>query len=159
MRTSVDVHNALVERDIPHELVRVRGRLRHPDRIAGVLGLSSSQVGRVRLYRGEGGVVAALVPSDREPDPARLAKGSGMNPLREVTPARASDLTGFLYEALPPIPLPSDASVLIDRSLSRQEVLYFPGGAASTVLKIRGPDLVKATGAKVLTLSARSAGG
>jgi Cys-tRNA(Pro)/Cys-tRNA(Cys) deacylase len=152
MRTSVDVHNALVEREIPHELVRVRGRLRHPDRIAGILGLASSQVGRVLLYRGEHGVVAALLPSDRDPDPARIARGAGTDSLRAVTPARASDLTGFLYEALPPVPLPRNAAVLMDRSLSRQEVLYFPGGEASTVLKIRGPDLAKATGAKVLSL-------
>ena len=53
MRTSVDVHNALVERDVPHELVPLRGRLRKPDRIPAALGLRPEEVGRVGLFEGE----------------------------------------------------------------------------------------------------------
>lgn len=33
MKTSVDVHNYLVERDIPHELVPLQGRVRAPEHV------------------------------------------------------------------------------------------------------------------------------
>jgi Cys-tRNA(Pro)/Cys-tRNA(Cys) deacylase len=154
MRTSVDVHNALVERDVPHELVPIRGRLRRPDRIAGVLGLAASQVGRVVLLESDRGAVAALVASDRAVDPALVARAARLGgPPEEAAPNRATDLTGYLYEALPPVGLPTEIKVLMDRPLAGQEVLYFPGGEASSVLKIRPADLVKAVRAKVASIS------
>ena len=74
MRTSVDVHNFLLERDAPHEVFLARGRLRSADRIAAVLDLSPDEVGRVVVFETPKGPVAAVVASDREPDPARVAK-------------------------------------------------------------------------------------
>src|ERR671914_12849 len=103
MRTSVDVSNYLLERDIPHELVSLPGRLRSPGRmarIAAVLGLP---------------------------------------------PERATELTEFLAEALPPVGLPAGTRVIVDRPLAQQEVLYFAGGEATSMLKIRAVDLVRAT--------------
>jgi prolyl-tRNA editing enzyme YbaK/EbsC (Cys-tRNA(Pro) deacylase) len=153
MRTSVDVHNALVERDIAHELVPVRGRFRRPDRIASVLGLDPSEVGWVTLFEGDGRVVAALTSVAHRPEPTRVAGAAGLDRCREVRAARVSDLTGFLREALPPVGLPPEIDVLVDDPLSAAEVLYFPGGEPSLVLKIRGGDLLKATDAAVATLS------
>ncbi len=149
MRTSVDVHNFLVERDIPHELVPVRGRLRSPDRAAAILGLPPEQVGRVDVLEGKDILVAALVPSDRRADPERAAVAAGTDSLTRVPEHRAADLTDFLAEAIPPAGLPDGTSVLLDRSLAEQEILYFPGGEASALLKIRPDDLVRATGAKL----------
>jgi prolyl-tRNA editing enzyme YbaK/EbsC (Cys-tRNA(Pro) deacylase) len=50
--------------------------------------------------------------------------------------------------------LPPSFAVVIDRSLDSDAVLYFPGGEARSVLKIRGKDLVKATRAKVASILA-----
>lgn len=149
MRTSVDVHNFLVERDVPHELVPVRGRLRSPDRAAAILGLPREQVGRVDVMEGQDGLVAVLVPSDRRADPKRAASAAGTDELTRVPGHRAADLTDFLAEAIPPAGLPEGTLILIDRSLAEQEILYFPGGEASALLKIRPDDLVRATEAKV----------
>jgi prolyl-tRNA editing enzyme YbaK/EbsC (Cys-tRNA(Pro) deacylase) len=70
-----------------------------------------------------------------------------------MLPARATDLTGFLPEVIPPVGLPAEVTVLLDRSLADQEVLYFPGGEPNSVLKIRARDLADATGARVAPLS------
>jgi prolyl-tRNA editing enzyme YbaK/EbsC (Cys-tRNA(Pro) deacylase) len=43
--------------------------------------------------------------------------------------------------------------VVADRKLAGQEVLYFAGGDPTAILKIRGEDLVKATGAKVARIA------
>jgi Cys-tRNA(Pro)/Cys-tRNA(Cys) deacylase len=153
VRTSVDVHNALVERDVPHELVPVRGRLRKPDRIPAVLGLSPEEVGRVTLFEGGGRVVAALTSIARKADANLVAAAAGFEKCREVRAARTSALTGFLSEALPPAGLPGEIRVLLDEPLAAAEVVYFPGGEASSVLKVRGTDLVRATGATIAPLS------
>jgi Cys-tRNA(Pro)/Cys-tRNA(Cys) deacylase len=151
MRTSVDVHNYLLERDAPHELVPLRGRVRSPKRVAAVLGLPPKQVGRVVLFDADEG--PALIPASKEPNPSRVAGAAGVERLTEVEPARASDLTGFLPEAMPPAGLPEGTTVVMDRGLSVQEVLYFPGGEATSVLKIRPNDLARATQATVARIS------
>ena len=155
MRTSVDVHNFLVERDVPHELVSIRGRLRSPERIAAVLDLPPAEVGKVVIYEGSDGPVAAVVPSGNEPDHEQVRAASGQGEAQPASHERASELTGYLFESIPPAGLPNGFVTVIDRSLNRDAVLYFPGGAARSILKIRGKDLTKATGARVASIAAR----
>lgn len=152
MRTSVDVHNFLVERDVPHELVPLRGRLRSPGRmarIAAVLGLPAEQVGKVVVLLGSKDLVAVLVPSDREVDLRRLAVAARTPSLEELTADRVTDLTDYFSESVPPAGLPDGTRVIMDRTLADQEVLYFAGGEPTTLLKIRPDDLVRASGGKV----------
>jgi Cys-tRNA(Pro)/Cys-tRNA(Cys) deacylase len=149
MRTSVDVHNFLLERGIAHEMVSTRGRFRSPDRMAAVLGLPPEQVGRVVLFQGPGGLVAVLIPSDRSADRQRIADVTDEPDLLELSPNRAAEATDYLHEALPPAGLPSGTRVVMDRTLADQEVLYFPGGEPSSLLKIRPDDLARATDAHV----------
>jgi prolyl-tRNA editing enzyme YbaK/EbsC (Cys-tRNA(Pro) deacylase) len=153
MRTSVDVHNHLVERDIRHELLPVRGRLRSAERIAAVLDLPPQVVGKVVIFETDRGPVAALVSSECEPDPERVRASVRAHEVREATPARASQLTEYLAEAIPPAGLPAGVRVVADRTLAGQEVLYFAGGEATAILKLRGGDLVPATGAKVARIA------
>jgi Cys-tRNA(Pro)/Cys-tRNA(Cys) deacylase len=149
MRTSVDVHNYLLERDVPHELVPVRGRLRSPERMAAVLGLPPEQVGRVAVLEGSKSLVAVLVPADREPDLRRVAVAAPTPTLVELTADQVAESTDYLAEAVPPVGLPNGTRVIIDRTLVEQEILYFAGGEPSTMLKIRPADLVRAADAKV----------
>lgn len=156
MRTAVDVHNFLLERDIPHEMVPLRRRVRSTARLPAALDLPPEQVGRVVLLEDEGGdgLVAALVPADRAADAARVARALGRASLAEVPADRAADATEFLQEAMPPVALPEGTAVVLDGDLGDQEVLYFPGGEPTSVLKIRTADLVEATGATVAEISA-----
>jgi Cys-tRNA(Pro)/Cys-tRNA(Cys) deacylase len=153
MRTSVDVHNFLLERDVPHELVSLRGRLRSPGRmarIAAVLGLPPQQVGKVVVLQGSRDLVAVLVPSDREPDLRRVAVAAPTPSLETLTSDRVAELTEYFSEAVPPVGLPNGTKVLLDRTLADQEILYFAGGEPTTLLKIRPQDLIRASGAKIV---------
>ena len=152
MRSSVDVHNYLLERDVPHEVVLARGRLRSPDQMAAVLDLSETDVGRVIVFEGNDRPLAVVVPAGSEADPVRVGKAAGQSSVQPADEARASDLTGYLPEAIPPAGLPAEFQVLIDESMAREDVLYFPGGEPHAVLKVRGSDLVRAAGAKVAAL-------
>ena len=156
MRTSVDVHNFLVERDVPHEVFLTRGRLRTPERIAAILELPPEEVGKVVIFEGDGGAVAAVVPAGSEVDPQRLARVASRSDLRPATLERTIELTGYLPESLPPVGLPAEIDVVVDRSLDRRSrVLYFPGGDVRVVLKIRGGDLLRSTGARVGSIRTR----
>jgi len=149
MRNSVDVHNFLQERSVPHELVPVRGRFRSADRIAAVLGLEPEQVGKVVILGASRGLVAVLVPSNREPDLRRVAVAVPTPTLRELSTDEVTDATDFLAEAVPPAGLPDGTRTIMDHGLAEQEVLYFSGGEGSTLLKIRPEDLRGAIEAKV----------
>src|SRR5437763_4273435 len=149
MRSSVDVHNYLVERDVRHELFTVRGRLRTPERLAAVLELPAEQVGRVVLYETDSGPVVALVASDRTPDTDRVKRAVKAAELTQASPARASQLSDFIPDALPPVALPSKFRVLMDRALAKQEVVYFHAGDPASVLKLRGRDLARPPAATV----------
>jgi prolyl-tRNA editing enzyme YbaK/EbsC (Cys-tRNA(Pro) deacylase) len=152
VRTSVDVHNFLIERDVQHELFSARGRFRMPERIAAVLDLPAEEVGKVVVFEGPDGPVAAVVPIGSRPDLSRLAKASGQSTLTLAPDGRTFELTEYLPESTPPAGLPPRFTTVVDRSLARDEVLYFPGGEARAILKIRGKDLVGATGAKVASI-------
>jgi prolyl-tRNA editing enzyme YbaK/EbsC (Cys-tRNA(Pro) deacylase) len=154
VRGSVDVHNFLVERDIPHEVLPLRGRLRSAERLAALLELPLDEVGKVVVFEGAGGDgVAAVIPAGREPDTKRVRKATNRPDLQPASQDRAAELTGYLAESMPPVGLPQEFSVVLDRSLARDSVLYFPGGEARSVLKIRGKDLVRSTHAKVASIA------
>jgi prolyl-tRNA editing enzyme YbaK/EbsC (Cys-tRNA(Pro) deacylase) len=152
VRTSVDVHNFLIERDVQHELFSARGRIRVPERIAAVLDLPAEEVGKVVVFEGPDGPVAAVVPIGSRLDPRRLGKATGRSDLIPAPEDRTFELTDYLPESTPPAGLPPKFTTVVDRSLARDDVLYFPGGEARAILKIRGKDLVKATGAKVASI-------
>src|SRR5438552_3679909 len=122
MRTSVDVHNSLAGRDVRHELFTVRGRLRTAERLAAVLELPAGQVGRVIVFESDGGPIAALVASDRTPDTRRVAAAAGATDVHETTGPRASELSDFIPDAIPPVGLPPEFRTVMDRTLADQEV-------------------------------------
>ena len=154
MRTAVDVHNYLVARDVPHEMVATSGRVREPGRWAAVLGLDPEDVGRVALFEGPGGeLIAALVRADRTPDPGRVAEATGADRVRPVSEDEAVDKTEFLHEALPPVDLPEGTRVVVDQGLADREVLFVPGGEATSMLKIRPGDLLRAAEGSVAPLA------
>jgi prolyl-tRNA editing enzyme YbaK/EbsC (Cys-tRNA(Pro) deacylase) len=153
MRTGVDVHNYLVERDVQHELFNVRGRLRSAERIASVLDLPPAQVGKVLVFESDRGPLAAVIASDRKVDAERVRKAVRAGQVRPTTQARASQLSEYLGEAVPPAGLPGSFRIIIDRNLADEDVLYFAAGEASAVLKLRGRDLVRATGARVASIA------
>jgi prolyl-tRNA editing enzyme YbaK/EbsC (Cys-tRNA(Pro) deacylase) len=158
VKTSVDVHNFLVERDVPHEVFLARGRLRSPEQIALVLDLPVNEVGKVSLYESGAGAVAAVVPVGCRTRPGKVQTASGLPDLRRVPHARSTELTEFLPESTPPAGLPRNIAVVIDTSLDSDDVLYFAGGEPRAVLKIRGKDLIRATEATVASIASKRSG-
>ena len=157
MRTSVDVHNYLVERDIPHEVFLARGRLRSPEQIALVLDLPPDEVGKVVIYEADESSVAAVLPVGCRSLANRVQQAVDRPNLRRATTARSAEITDFLPDSIPPAGLPAGVDTVVDESMARDDVLYFPAGEPRAILKIRGKDLIKATRAVVASIASRRA--
>jgi prolyl-tRNA editing enzyme YbaK/EbsC (Cys-tRNA(Pro) deacylase) len=153
VRGSVDVHNFLVARDVPHEVLPVPGRTRSAERLAALLELPLEEVGKVVVFEGTAGGVAVVVPAGSTVDTERVRKAARRPDLEPASDDRAAELTGYLAESMPPVGLPNEFAVILDRALARDSVLYFTGGEARAVLKIRGRDLARATRAKVASIA------
>jgi len=105
------------------------------------------------VFEGSAGAVAAVVPAGRTPDTTKVRKAADRPDLELAADDRAAALTEYLPESLPPVGLPDGVLLVLDRSLARDAVLYFAGGEARAVLKIRGKDLVRAARATVARIA------
>jgi prolyl-tRNA editing enzyme YbaK/EbsC (Cys-tRNA(Pro) deacylase) len=110
------------------------------------------------VFESEKGAIAAVVASDREPDPVRVAKAAQVEDATAASTQRAAEITEYQGASIPPTGLPDGVRVIMDRDLNREDVLYFPAGEPRAVLKIRGVDLRRATKAKVARLASAPAG-
>jgi prolyl-tRNA editing enzyme YbaK/EbsC (Cys-tRNA(Pro) deacylase) len=152
MRTSVDVHNYLVEREVQHEVFNLKGRIR-TEQIASVLDLPAEQVGKVVILETERGPAAVLVAAGRNPSPELVKEALSAAEVEPAPPPRASEISDYVADAIPPVGLPGGLMVVMDEPLAEQEVLYFHAGEATAVLKVRGEDLARAAEATVAPIS------
>jgi prolyl-tRNA editing enzyme YbaK/EbsC (Cys-tRNA(Pro) deacylase) len=149
LRSSVDVHNSLLADEVPHELSQLPGALRDLAAAPAVLGLPASAVARPTLLADRAGVVLILAPADVEVNAAQIAELLGRRSLRSLAADRAPGLTGYLLPFVPPVALECPATVVVDEQLTREDVVYTAAGEPGVILKVRGVDLAKVTGAVV----------
>ena len=149
MRSSIEVHNRLLADDVAHELSQLPGPLRDLAAAPGVLGLPAAAVGRPTLLADQAGAVVVLAPADAEVDRAGVASLLGRPGLEPVPPDRAPGLTGYLLAFVPPVGLECPTALVVDERVAAQDVVYTAAGEPGVILKVSGPDLVKATSAVV----------
>jgi prolyl-tRNA editing enzyme YbaK/EbsC (Cys-tRNA(Pro) deacylase) len=149
VRSSVDVHNSLLADEVPHELSRLPGPLRDLTAAPAVLGLPASAVARPTVLADREGMVLVLAPANLEVSTALVGELLGRNALHQLAADRAPGLTGYLLPFVPPVALECPAMVVVDEQLTREGVVYTAAGEPGVILKIRGFDLAKVTGAVV----------
>jgi prolyl-tRNA editing enzyme YbaK/EbsC (Cys-tRNA(Pro) deacylase) len=152
MYSSLNVHNRLQELDIPHELFKLSGRAGNLMRAAAALGLESSQVAKVELYRADGMPVMAIIPGDREVDQEKLKAVSGAADVSKVSDEEVTSLTGYQAVTLPPVGHRQEMQCYIDYYTLKEDVVYTGSGEPTAILKIRSYDLVRATGGETVDL-------
>jgi prolyl-tRNA editing enzyme YbaK/EbsC (Cys-tRNA(Pro) deacylase) len=153
LRSSVDVHNYLLDHEVPHELVPLQGPLRDLEDAPGVLGLDPGEVGRPTALCDEVGLVVVLAPADVTVD-LGVVTGLLRRPgLSAVSADQSPGLTGYLLAVVPPVALDQPAEVVVDSRLASQGVVYTAAGEAGVILKIPGDELVKATNAVVFPVT------
>jgi prolyl-tRNA editing enzyme YbaK/EbsC (Cys-tRNA(Pro) deacylase) len=153
LRSSVDVHNYLLDHEVPHELVPLPGSLRDLEDAPGVLGLDAAEVGRPTVLVDDVGVVVVLAPADVTVDLGVLTGLLRRPGLNAISADQAPALTGYLLAVVPPVALDQAVEVVVDSRLAAQAVVYTAAGEPGVILKIPGDELVKATNAVVFPVT------
>jgi prolyl-tRNA editing enzyme YbaK/EbsC (Cys-tRNA(Pro) deacylase) len=153
LRSSVDVHNFLLDGDVPHELSALPGPLRDLADAPEVLGLPPAAVARPLVLADAEGPVLVLAPAHAEFDRPGIGALLRRPTLEPIAADQSPDLTGYLLPFVPPVGLACDADILIDDQVAEQDVVYTAAGEPDKVLKVRGCDLVKATNALVFRVT------
>lgn len=159
MKGTLDVHCALLSRDIPHEILRLPRMVLTADEIPDVLGVPARRCLAVHGYDVDGRLVGLLLPVDVLPDLAALRATLHAHRVRPAEPAVVNAVTDYAAGLVPPLPLPDQVILLADPGLLPRGVVYTPTGDVGTVLGIESaqllgaarPRLVEVTGANTAT--------
>ena len=141
MRSCSDVHNFLVEKDIPHEVLHLQASSRTARAASELLGVSLGEVVKSLLFLLDGLPTLVLVPGDRVADVPLLKEATGCSRAALATGKQVLDLTGYRAGAVPPCGLAVDLPVVADAGVFAKAVVYCGGGTTATMLKIRSADL------------------
>ena len=156
LKSALDVHRALLGRDVPHEVVRLRTRVLSADDLPRVLQLETGCVA-VHCYlveRDTGPAFAAvLVPAGRVASPAALLDALDARSVRPAGPEQVNARTDYAAGLVSPVCLPADVELLADSALGASDVCYCALGEGGVALGIRTRDLLTTTGARVAPLT------
>lgn len=153
MRTSVDVHNFLQMREIPHEISLVEIPTRTAALAADSLGLDRSEIGKTLIVEVDEEPVVAIIPGDRRIDIRKLRALTGAGKVKLVDPEDVVNLTGYVLGGTPPLAHASEMPIYLDHRLLGVPVLYTSGGQINTILKIKPIDLIEVGGARIADLA------
>lgn len=156
MLGALDVHRALLARDVSHEIVRLARPVADADELPAALGLTADVCVAVRLYalsRGASPYVAVAVPAGSTPDPTLLLAATGAGGVRPAGAGEVNVVTDSAHGLVPPVALPTGVPLLVDSRLGAPPVLYAATGEGWTALGISARDLLLHTGARVATLT------
>jgi prolyl-tRNA editing enzyme YbaK/EbsC (Cys-tRNA(Pro) deacylase) len=153
VRTCSDVHNALVELDVVHEIIHVPAPSTTARRAADLLGVGLGEIVKSLLFLLDGRPVLVLVPGDRNADPERLKALTGCRKVTLARGAQVLDVTGYRVGSVPPVGLASDLPIVADERVFVPPVVYCGGGTEATMLKLRGDDLRRLVRARIADIA------
>lgn len=161
MRGALDVHQTLLGAGVPHEIVRLRGRVLTADDLPRVLGVERGSVA-ARCYtvaaRSDGAdagptFAVVLVPAGTTVSPAALEAALGGRSAQVAGPEQINARTDYAAGLVSPVCLPADVEVLADAVLPHEDVLYCAVGEGGVALAIHSSDLLRMSGARVAALT------
>ena len=142
MRSFTDVHDELIGRRVPHEIVHLPSSSRTAQLAAEALGVPVGDVVKSLLFLvDDSRPVLALVPGDSTVDAGALAREAGAAQVRLARSREVRELTGYKPGAVPPCALATEVAVVADPRVFAPDVVYRGGGTTTAMLKIRSADL------------------
>lgn len=152
MKDALDVHRSLLEREIPHEVVRLPRLVLSADEIPEVLDLPRQRCVAVRIYHCDERLIAVIVRAAELPHPGAVLAAIRGRSLRLAEPDVINDATDFAAPLVCPILLPDGMPVLADACVGHVDVVYAPTGDGGTALGIATRDLLTHSRAVVAEL-------
>lgn len=158
MRSCSDVHNFLVEKDVPHEVIHLSALCKTAKAAAGHLGVPLREVIKSLVFLLDGEPMLVLVAGDRVADPQLLRDATGCERAVLARGKQVLDITGYRTGAVPPCGLENPLPVVADTAMFEPEVVYCGGGTTATMLKVRSADLRRMLDPLVAHVTQRPAG-
>jgi len=125
--------------------------------VAGALGVPVDQVFKTLVLQGPRGEhLLLMLPGDKEADTGRLAREISMKDIAMVSKSEAERLTGLQTGGIGALALLHRAfHVLIDRAACEHDAIFVNAGRRGVNVQVQVADLIKVTGAQVVTVAAR----
>lgn len=112
---------------------------------AEAIGCSLDQIVKSLVFRCGLQSVLALLPGDRRADPAKIARAADSAEARVARPDEVLATTGFEPGAVSPLPPPSGAIVLVERTIISTPVVWVGGGSNRHMVMLSPHELVRLT--------------
>ncbi len=140
---------------IPYELAAYEWSEDEMDAVSVALkiGLPPEQVFKTLVVRGDRtGVLVASIPGSGELDLKRLAAVSGNKKVEMVPVKEIQALTGYVRGGVSPLGMKKQYPYYLDETAGILDRLAVSAGQRGLQLVLSGPDLIRATGAKLADL-------
>ena len=121
--------------------------------MADLLGLELCCVIKTLVWLADDVPVLAIIPGDRRVDPRKLKKVTRADGVRFATDDEVTAITVYLVGATPPVGLKTGATVCVDPSALKNDIVYATGGEPNIILKMRSADLAAATGGTIADIA------
>jgi len=153
MKQSVDVHNFLKNKDVPHEFFIMETAAKTTEQTAAILGLRPKEVVKSVILFIDKKPTIAIIPSSKKISLEKIKKAFSKSDIVLASSKTAVKTTGYILNATPPVAHETFCKTIVDESCMKLNVLYTIGGEMNAMLKIRPKDLIKLTSAKILDIT------
>lgn len=117
---------------------------------ANALGVSEDQIVKSLLFADrDGRVVLAVVPGSARVNRDRLTASANFGKLKLAPPDLVLARTGYPAGGTPPVGHIERLTVIVDRGVMEQTVVFGGGGAPDLLLRITPAEILRCTDAKV----------
>jgi prolyl-tRNA editing enzyme YbaK/EbsC (Cys-tRNA(Pro) deacylase) len=120
---------------------------------ARAVGCEVGQIVKSLVFIADGDAVLALVSGAHQLDPERLAAALGASEVRRAIGDEARRATGFAIGGVPPLGHATSLTVLVDRHLLNQPVVWAAAGLPDAVFAADPSHLARAAGAREADLA------
>jgi len=140
---------------IAPEVLRFPDETRTAADAARAIGCEVAQIVKSLVFMADGTGFLALTSGPNRADTDRLAEILEAREVRRATPDEAREATGYAIGGTPPFGHPRALRTLIDRDLTRFDVVWAAAGAPDSVFPITPDQLAGATGGVVADFAQR----
>jgi prolyl-tRNA editing enzyme YbaK/EbsC (Cys-tRNA(Pro) deacylase) len=144
--TAQRVQERLDERGLEIAVRTLEASTRTAAEAAAAVGCEEGQIVKSLVFVADGTPVLVLTSGGNRVDPAKVARLTGAAAVRKADADEARSATGFAIGGTPPFGHPRPLEVLVDRDLTRFDLVWAAAGTPRHVFPITPAALLDASG-------------